>query len=177
VHLQCRILQSATLIGAGANTDLSMLVTPMPGADGVGWSSSPSATRRQQQHAGLLRHGPALRSTVFLDHFDYNSDKLTTDAPNFWTRRNASAQSVFFRSTVEPVGSPASPGFARTPARKTWPLVGGGPYAPAPRRFLHHVHRPLRQRTGANVITNGEGAFFRLSQGPTSASDFWRTWL
>ncbi len=177
------ILASATIVGDGPNTNLSVVVTPQPGADGVGTvqltCSDPDGNTIATNFCVMVR--PSAR-VVFVDHFEYNGSntKLTDDASNLWTRRNAGSISVFLRSGTDPA----------TSAKVAWlrpslgaedlgaPLVGG-PYSPNSRAILYTKFTATfadqaSGGAGINIITNNDdgAAFFRLSAGPTSTTDF-----
>lgn len=177
------VLATATVNGAGPNTNLSLTITPQPGVDGVGVvqlnCADTNGNTTTVSFCIMVRSNAAV---AFVDHFDYNASntKLTDDAPRFWTRRNASAQSVFLRSGTDPVSN----------AKVAWirpnsgaedlaaPLVGG-PYSPSSRAVLYTKFNATfadqaAGGPGINIITNNDAAaaFFRLSQGATSTTDF-----
>lgn len=177
------VLASATLNGSGPNTNLSVTVTPQTGVDGVGVVRiSCSDTNGNTNTLGFCVMVRSNASVVFVDHFDYNASnsKLTDDAPNFWTRRNASAQSVFLRSGTDPI-SLAKVAWIRPNSGAedlAAPLVGG-PYNPTSRAVLYTKFNATfadqaAGGPGINIITNSDpgAAFFRLSQLGTSTTDF-----
>ncbi len=175
------ILQSALVSGTDYNTNLSVVVTPQTGADGVGVVrlsvSDPNGNTTTVGCCVMIR--PSAK-VVFIDRFEYDglNTKLTDQAPNLWTRRNASPQGVFFRSGTDPA----------TSAKIAWirpnsgaedmgaPLVGG-PFSPTSRAVLYTKFTATfadlnSAGPGINTITNGEGAWFRLSPAGTSTTDF-----
>ena len=176
------LLATANLTGTDHNTHLSVTVTPQPNADGVGvvqiTCSDTNGNVNTKSFCVMVRSNATV---VFVDHFDYNgtNTKLTDDAPNFWTRRNATAQSVFFRSGTDPVSG----------AKVAWirpnsgaedlaaPLIGG-PYNTSSRAVLYTKFSATfadqaAGGPGINIITNSDpgAAFFRLSQGASSTTD------
>jgi hypothetical protein len=177
------ILAAATLAGDGPNTNLSVIVTPQPGVDGVGvvqlTCSDPEGNNNVQSFCVMVR--PSAR-VVFVDHFDYqgSNTKLVDDAPRLWTRRNATDPSVFLRSGTDPATSakvawlrPAS-GAENVAA----PLIGG-PYSPASSAVLYTMFKATfadqaASGPGNNIITNSDdsAAFFRLSTGASATTDY-----
>jgi len=173
------ILASATVNGAGPNTNLSVTVLPQPDVDGVGVVNlSCSDTNGNVTTLGFCVMVRSNASVVFVDHFDYqaNNSKLTDDAPNLWTRRNASAQSVFLRSATEPLGL-TKVAWVR-PNAGAEDLAGrlaDGSYGPGSRAVLYTKFTvSFAEATPGNLITNvnGDSPFFRLSDGASSTTDF-----
>ena len=178
------VLQSAVLNNPGGdNSSLSVTVTPLPGVDGVGVVQiSCSDTNGNTTTVGCCVMVRANASVAFVDHFEYDglNSKLTDQAPNFWTRRNASAQSVFFRSGTDPASS-AKVAWIRpnTGAEDVAAPLVGGPYDPTNRAVLYAKFTATfadqaAGGPGINIITNSDdgAAFFRLSQGASSTTDF-----
>ena len=175
------ILQSAVLAGTDYNTNLSVVVTPQQGADGVGVVrlsvSDPNGNTTSVGFCVMVR--PSAK-VAFIDKFEYDglNTKLTDQAPNFWTRRNASAQSVFLRSGTDPFTS-AKVAWLRpnSGAEDLGAPLAGGPYTPASRAVLYTKFSATfadqaAAGPGINTITNGEGSFFRLSPAGSSTTDF-----
>ncbi len=171
------LLQSAVLSGVGPNTNLSLRITPVTGADGVGVVqisvNDPAGNTNTLRFCVMVLPSPKI---VFSDHFDYNASnsKLTDDAPGFWIRRNASAQSVFLRSATDPVLNEKVAWLRpNAGAEDLAAPLAGGPYPPQSGAVLYAKFTAhFANATGLNVITNGDSPFFRLSQGPTANTDF-----
>jgi hypothetical protein len=177
------VLASAVLNGSGPNTNLSVTVTPQAGVDGVGVvqlsCADPNGNNTAVSFCVMIRSNASI---IFVDHFEYSGSntKLTDDAPQLWTRRNASAQSVFLRSGTDPVSS----------AKVAWirpnsgaedlgaPLIGEtygtGSRAVLYTRFSVTFADQAAGGPGINIITNDSpgNAFLRLSETGTSTTDF-----
>jgi hypothetical protein len=177
------ILASATLSGTDYNTNLAVTVTPQTGVDGVGVVRiSCSDTNGNTNTLGFCVMVRSNASVIFVDHFEYNGSntKITDDAPQLWTRRNASAQSVFLRSGTDPL-SLAKVAWLRpnTGAEDLGARLVGGTYGVGSRAVLYTKFNATfadqaAGGPGINIITNdspGE-AFFRLSEAGSSTTDF-----
>lgn len=173
------ILQDVTVNGTPDNTNLSLTITPQTGADGVGVVYvSVSDTNGNTTTAGvsvMVRSSPKV---VFIDRFDYDAGRITTNAPNFWTRRQTAAQSVLLTSYVEPLNSTKVLRIRPNAGAEAGaaPLVGG-PYNPSSRAILYTKFKATftDPTAGGIIVTNGDAPFFRLSQGAAAATTYVQT--
>jgi len=174
------VLASATLDGAGPNTNLSVTVTPQAGVDGVGVVTiSCNDTNGNTNTLGFCVMVQPSAEVVFVDHFDYqaSNSKLTDDAPGFWTRRNSTPQSVFLRSTTSVIDGVSKVAWLRpnNGAESLAAPLAGGTYGASSRAVLYtKFTATFAELTPGNVITNlnGDNPFFRLSFERTSTTDF-----
>lgn len=177
------LLASADLTGTDYNTNLTLTVTPQPDVDGVGvvriTCSDTNGNLNTRSICVMVRLNDAV---AFVDHFDYNgtNTKLTDDAPSFWTRRNASPQSVFFRSGTDPAsGNKVAWIRPNSGAEDVAASLVGGPYNAGSRAVLYTKFNATfadqaASGPGNNIITNSDpgAAFFRLSPAAASTTDF-----
>jgi hypothetical protein len=173
------ILASASLSGVGPNTNLSVTVTPQNGVDGVGVVNiTCSDANGNTNTLGFCVMIQPNADVVFVDHFDYqaNNSKLTDDAPNFWTRRNSTPQSVFLRSATSLIdGSTVAWLRPNNGAESLAAPLAGGTYGASSRAVLYtKFTATFAELTPGNVISNlnGDNPFFRMSFERTSTTDF-----
>ena len=166
------ILSNLTFSGSGSNR--TVLVEPMPGADGVGVVNlsvtDSNNTTVSTAFAVMVR---AASNIVFIDHFDYVvNGKLFTYSGGLWVRRNASAGDVNLVNApsgascyVRPKAS-ADDGAAR--------LVGS-PYRPGTGALLYMTFTAswddhFGLGGGDVLVTNSVGAFVHLANNSSATS-------
>jgi hypothetical protein len=161
----------SNLTFGGTESNRTVTVEPMPGADGVGVvnlsvTDSNNATVNTS-FAVMVR--PA-SNVVFIEHFDYVANKKLFDySAGLWVRRNSSAQDVNLMTAPNDLAGYVRP---KAGADDGAARLVGAPYRPGAGALLYTTFTATWVDLGAGdvLVTNSNGGFVHLANSSSATS-------